>query len=53
MEEILGNTMNTDRNSNQTNQFFIKFNIIFRRIQIPFYRNERRAVVGEKLIRNG
>ena len=29
MEEILGNTMNIDRNSNQRNQFFIKTTVVF------------------------
>ena len=38
MEEILGNTMNTGRNSNQTNQFFIKFNICLFVLYILFYR---------------
>ena len=47
LHQILGNTMNTYRTSNQTNQFFIKFNIFVSFTIFRFIENRRRVVYGE------
>ena len=49
-----GKTMNTKGNNEPSNQVFHKTTTCpFRRIQIPIYRNERRDVSVEELLRGG